>query len=377
MEKSYIPKLKDYTVFDLETTGFSKNCEIIEIAAIKVRNDEIVDTFESFVKPTIEIPYHITKLTGITNVMVQDAPGIDVVLNDFLQFIENDVLIGHNIDNFDMPILLDKAINCYGLIIENNTVDTLTLARQCLNLVHNRLSDICEYYNVSNNDAHRALSDVMATFECFKHMKNGDVPQEHTTEKKKEKPKYIAHFTDETKALQTLQGLLLGVTCDGVLTESEVMAVKQWLDDNMALAGNYPFDVVYSEIEKALEDGVLEPDELKSLLDTFIKLTNPVKSYSSNCCGVDISGIKICLTGEFKHGTRYDVSNLLISLGAEMCDNVTKKVNILIVGDIGSESWKCGNYGGKIKKAVEMQEKGINIKIITESEFYKEVNING
>ena len=66
--------IDEYIVLDLETTGFSpSNCEIIEMAAIKVRNNEIVDTFQSFVKPKNVIPEYITGLTGISQSMVENA----------------------------------------------------------------------------------------------------------------------------------------------------------------------------------------------------------------------------------------------------------------------------------------------------------------
>lgn len=70
-----------YVVFDLETTGLScYEHEIIEIGAIKVENNRVVDTYSSFVKPKNNIPYYITKINGISNQMVRNAPGIDSAL---------------------------------------------------------------------------------------------------------------------------------------------------------------------------------------------------------------------------------------------------------------------------------------------------------
>ena len=79
----------DYTILDIETTGLSPyKCEIIELSAIKVRNDCIVDKFSSLVKPDRSINSFITGLTGITNDMVESAPDITAVLPEFMKFIE-------------------------------------------------------------------------------------------------------------------------------------------------------------------------------------------------------------------------------------------------------------------------------------------------
>lgn len=370
----------DYIVVDIETTGCSKNDDIIEIAAVKVRNNVIVDKFESLIKPSVQISSDIIELTGITNKLVANAPLFEDVLNDFLAFIDKDVLIGHNIDNFDMRFISAKALESCGVIIHNATIDTLKISRDILPIKHHKLADLCNYFSVSNDNAHRAMSDVMATHECYQHLKNGDVGiiKENKDEETNYKCNYKSHYSDETKALQTLQGMLLGVTCDNVLVESEVIFIKKWLEENKHLSGNYPFDVAYSEIEKALEDGVLEPHELQSLLSTFIKLINPVfgdtESEGKMSTDMNLYGITVCLSGEFKHGTKEQVSELLIALGANIKDTVTKKVGMLIVGDNGSSEWRFGNYGGKVKKAMEMRDKGIDIEIISETDFYKKLD---
>lgn len=97
--------IKDYVCFDLETTGFGKTAEIIEIGAIKVRDGTTVDKFSELVKPTNRISGVVTALTGISQNDVADARNISEVLPDFLEFIGNDILLGHNIASFDIPIV--------------------------------------------------------------------------------------------------------------------------------------------------------------------------------------------------------------------------------------------------------------------------------
>ena len=95
--KSLLIKADNYTVVDIETTGLSiYDSEIIELSAIRVRDNVITDTFTTLVRPQSYIPFNIVTLTGITNEMVENAPTIDVAIQKFLDFIGDDILLGHN-----------------------------------------------------------------------------------------------------------------------------------------------------------------------------------------------------------------------------------------------------------------------------------------
>ena len=90
--------LKSYIAFDLETTGLNPMTnEIIEIGALKVRNGKVSERFMEFIKPTELISPAITDLTGISNDMVRSARTARSVISDFVDFCEDDILIGHNI----------------------------------------------------------------------------------------------------------------------------------------------------------------------------------------------------------------------------------------------------------------------------------------
>ncbi len=360
--------VSDYCVFDIETTGVSfENDDIIEIAAVRVRHNEIVSEYSSLIHTNKTIPDKIVDLTGITDEMVQYAPAPEIVIDEFIKFIGDDILIGHKAETFDMTFVA-KYHN-----LNNSCIDTLNLARALLNLEHNSLADVCNYYGVINRNAHRALSDVIATNECYQKMKKGYAPEEIPAPLEKTKHVKIK-YSEDTQALQTLRGLLLGVTCDNVLNESEVMAVKKWLDDNSRLSKHYPCNVAYSEIEKALTDGILDPSELIHLLNVFIALTDPVNSLENNCININFSGKLICLSGEFIHGSKPEITQLLNSLGATTTDKLpSKKVDILLMGSKGSKAWSNGTYGEKFKRAMELQEKGSAIEIISESDFYKKL----
>lgn len=175
-------KLPDsYSIIDIETTGLDPDYDyILEISAIKVKNNKIEDTFSSLVKYSENISDFITELTGITNEMVSNAPSLKNVLTNFINFIKDDILIGHNI-NFDINFLYDNCLKELKKPLTNDFVDTLRISRR-LNkeMIHHTMSDLLNLYNIDNSNQHRALNDCEYTFEIYNKMKN-DIIQKYTS----------------------------------------------------------------------------------------------------------------------------------------------------------------------------------------------------
>ena len=159
--------LKSYVCFDLETTGLDPLYnEIIEIGALKVRDGKVAERFMEFIHPQEEISPMITNLTGITNEMVANARPADAVISDFLEFCEDDVLIGHNV-GFDYSFMKSGASNL-GLTFEKFGIDTFKIAQRTLkSLPSKSLSSLCEYYQIENKAAHRAYYDALATAKLY------------------------------------------------------------------------------------------------------------------------------------------------------------------------------------------------------------------
>lgn len=156
-----------YVVFDIETTGFSaKNDKIIEIGAVKVKGKEIIDNFSVFVYPECRIPYHITKLTGITDEMVQDAETIEKVLPKFLDFIGDSIVVAHNAP-FDTGFI-KKNCKDLGLDFDNTILDTVPLCRFLYtDLKRVKLNVVAKYLGISLENHHRAIDDAKATAEIL------------------------------------------------------------------------------------------------------------------------------------------------------------------------------------------------------------------
>lgn len=163
---------EEYVVIDLETTGLNpKNDSIIEFGAVHVVRDTVVDTFSRLVNPNRRINYFITQLTGITNEMLSSEEDISLILPEFLEFVGDRIVMGHNV-NFDVNFVYE---NCHRVIskpFRNDFIDTMRLSRRLFpEHKHHKLSDLIERFCVGESVEHRALGDAMQTNECFIYMK--------------------------------------------------------------------------------------------------------------------------------------------------------------------------------------------------------------
>ena len=156
-----------FVVFDLETTGFSstKN-RIIEIGAVKVKDGEIIDRFSTFVNPKVPIPYRIINLTSISDEMVKDAPTIDKILPDFVEFAKDCVLVAHNAA-FDTGFINENCRNL-GIDFRYTSVDTVGISRVLFpDSKKHTLDVLCKKLGVILDNHHRAVDDAEATAHIF------------------------------------------------------------------------------------------------------------------------------------------------------------------------------------------------------------------
>lgn len=160
--------IDDYCVLDIETTGLSwQKDQILEIGIVKVRNQQIVDQYIQLLDPQQKISHFITQLTGIDNEMVLGMPALYDIIDEVIDFIGQDIIIGHN-TAFDLNFIA----NHFERDIENEYMDTLQFSRKIYpHMHHHRLTDMVEFLNLSNNE-HRALADCLATYELYEHLKH-------------------------------------------------------------------------------------------------------------------------------------------------------------------------------------------------------------
>ena len=177
-------------------------------------------------------------------------------------------------------------------------------------------------------------------------------------------------YSESTLSLQILNGILDGIVCDQKVNQKEIENLNAWLKQNDYLKDVYPYDKVLLEVSKVLEDRILTEEESNYILGIFNEILHPEFNNDEN---IDFDGKTFCLTGEFKNATKQEISKKLQDLGGIEKTGVSSKLNYLIVGGVGSESWKFGKIGGKQAKAQELNEKGANIKIIDEDSLRIEI----
>ncbi|MBW5444535.1 PolC-type DNA polymerase III [Cohnella sp. CFH 77786] len=152
-----------YVVFDIETTGLSVTAnKIIELAGVKMKDGQEIGRFETFINPHEPIPYNIQQLTGIGDEMVKDAPELAPKLREFLEFVQDSVLVAHNA-RFDIGFI-QEACKQHGFPpVANSVLDTLELARFLHPTMKNhRLNTLADLYKVSLENHHRAIDDTIA-----------------------------------------------------------------------------------------------------------------------------------------------------------------------------------------------------------------------
>ena len=359
----------DYCVVDLETTGiFVRSAKIIEISAIKVRGNQVTDEYSTLVNPECPIPPDATAVNHITDDMVKDSPTIDKIIDSFMSFVGEDIIVGYNNAGFDMNILYDTSLQLRGIPFSNNYIDMLHASRRCLSQLSNhRLETVSKHYSLDTEGEHRALKDCYLTKAVYDNIykEYGD----GAFKGKKHTAQGTVKHSAETLALQELQTLLETIIEDGEVTFAEFSSLRDWMENHRDLQGNYPFDRVFNALDKVLEDGKIEPDELEELQILFSDFVDPVQNLSFHDEIESFEGKHIVVTGDFVYGTRKEVFDLIESVGGINDKGVKKATDYVVVGAYGSENWKTGNYGGKIQKALELKDKGIAIEIVEEKDF--------
>ena len=128
--KSLLKWVDNYVLVDIETTGLSpRTDEIIEIGAIKVKENKIIDTYNTLIKIDRNLNPFITKLTGITDKMLETGKETDKALEEFVNFTGNEIIMGHNV-NFDINFIYDKCLSYLDYYLSNDFVDTMRIARE-------------------------------------------------------------------------------------------------------------------------------------------------------------------------------------------------------------------------------------------------------
>ncbi len=186
-----------------------------------------------------------------------------------------------------------------------------------------------------------------------------------------------AYINDMNRGLGALLGIATGVLADRQLADAEVEFLDLWLNNNSAIATDWPGDVIHARVKSVLADGRITEDErvhlVKSLqqliggtLDKLATSTHVTQLLPYQQVVISYPNTTFCLTGDFVFGPRSVCAQTISDLGSIVKSSVSKKVQYLVVGGLGSPEWKHGSFGTKIEKAMELKNDGATIAIVHE-----------
>lgn len=160
---------QQFVVVDIETTGNSpkKGERIIQLSAVKMDKEKIIDQYTTFVNPGISIPPFIEELTGINKGMVKDAPSFDKIAPFLRDYIQGCIFVAHNV-LFDLQFLQNEFERVGVPQFDGNMIDTVELAKIMLPTSDSfKLIELAESLSLSHDRPHQADSDALVTAELL------------------------------------------------------------------------------------------------------------------------------------------------------------------------------------------------------------------
>ena len=439
----------NYVLLDIENPN-SRGNSICAIAVITVKNGEVVDEKYSLINPEDRFDAINSRITGIDASQVQCAPTLNVFWPEISELLLNNVIVGHNI-TYDLSVL-ERALQRYDIDVPGfKYICTLALSRQYIQSSSYKLEELATKIGF-DFEPHIAINDAVAAGKLFEYIKSfykisTSAARFYSLESKtKDKiderlisnlntlkgiiegitadsivnPSEIQRlrewveenainkqyslfakiidnlvviiednvvdeyeqlklrcmvseytssklYCETTLGIQVLQGILDGISCDQTIVDTEIFKLEKWLQEHDYLTGVYPYDKILHMVQDVVSDGIIDENEKDLLLKSFAEVINPMEYQDSkDNASIDLAGKSFCLTGEFVCSQKAVIAQKLQEKGAIEKSGVSAKLDYLFVGGAGSDAWKFGKIGGKIAKALELQEKGKKIQIISE-----------
>lgn len=187
------------------------------------------------------------------------------------------------------------------------------------------------------------------------------------------------------RSLDELIGLCKGVLADGALTAAEASYILNWLDANPDAAREWPADVLYEQLKRTVTPQELNPSDEEGLVDLLLQITGrPMNAaipenmpttlpLDSPAPPVLFDGRGFCFTGKFSRGSRRECEAHVLERGGVVLDSVTRALNYLVIGSVGSRDWLHSSFGRKIQKAVHYRSTGTDLRIISEDHWSQQL----
>ncbi len=193
--------------------------------------------------------------------------------------------------------------------------------------------------------------------------------------------RYLARARIADRQIDELIGICKGVLADGLVFKEEVDFLLRWMESNRGVAEQWPVNVLYSRLLQAVQDGVIDSDEEREIIDMLLSVTggvpDPAQSDDPSAAlplddpqpVIEFDQRLFCVTGKFVSGTREEVVACITDLGGLFKSSVQKKTDYLVIGELASRDWIHAPYGRKIEKAIEIKQSGGGVMIVSERHF--------
>ncbi len=394
---SLIDFVPDYIIIDIETTGLDPSKDsIIELAALKVHEFEIVDSFSTLVNPDFSIDPFITNLTGIKDADVEDAPSIDTAIVDFYNFIGDSVVIGHNV-NFDINFIYDNLASVSpGCYFSNNYIDTLSFSRKYFKSAPSyKLTSLADFLKISVDTAHRALDDCYTTNQLYLKLyevSNLTLPSEFdllkTLSFDENNPFYNKRIVVKGQPqnysfsfMKKVSEMCHAKMSDVFYRSCDYIVFSKYTYAYYLRGCNADKYLKAQELSDSGTLKILSENEWCEMLG--LPLLTAVKEKYPSVSAKDITTENtdfdethpvyektFVFTGALEHMTRKEAMQIVVDYGGNVGNSVTKKTNFLVLGNNDyCPSIKDGK-SSKQKKAEALKLEGNDIEIISENVFY-------
>jgi hypothetical protein len=181
-------------------------------------------------------------------------------------------------------------------------------------------------------------------------------------------------------------GVIRGIVCDGVVSEGEIFAFRNWLSEHPNAIVGWPGNVLAERIARTLEDGVVSASERVDLYELFCDTTGEGDireqvpgSFSARlpfddpAPAIVFPSNMFCFTGAFIYGDRSYCEKSTVLRGGECHRDVVQKPMTLVVGGHGNDAWIQSSFGRKIEKAMQYKQRGVPIAVVCEEHWTEAV----
>ena len=276
--------IKDYISIDIENPN-SRGNSICSIGIVVVKDKKVVDEMYSLINPEDRFDINNSEITGLEYTDVKDAPTFKEYWKSIKDILKNNIIVGHNI-TYDLTVI-SKSLERYE--IEVPTFEyycTLKLSRRFIETNSYSLNSLCDFLNINLEKHHNALEDAKACQKIFEYLNNNFNIGE--CNKFEFENKLLAKLDSKlATSINTLYGIIKGISCDGIIDNKEIEKLKSWVEENRIYKQYLLFNRIINKIEGILSDNIITNYE-RIELEQLVTSINSSKMYNESTLSLQI-----------------------------------------------------------------------------------------